>query len=214
MKMLNLSPFFSFVLIIDHHLPTNKMPLFSNTAISVFDEKFPGSGLVFDSLSLDIRCYKTVQVLEREASNSGPSEFLSPSLPPSPFPPSLHSQVTNPSNNPLPSRPSQIHTHNRNHVPNQSTRKPLPQRLWTATTTTRQPHFQNPLIIAKQQQQEKSQSHSNFFFFLFFFLLAKNRTLQTNHSETRRFTMDRWRYKYSKWRVERKRDFAEFVNCK
>lgn len=67
------------VLIIDHHLPTNKMPLFSNTAISVFDEKFPGSGLVFDSLSLDIRCYKTVQVLEREASNSSPSQFLSPS---------------------------------------------------------------------------------------------------------------------------------------
>lgn len=30
MKMLNLSPFFSFVLvlIIDHHPPTNKMPLF------------------------------------------------------------------------------------------------------------------------------------------------------------------------------------------
>lgn len=56
------------------------MPLFSNTAISVFDEKFPGSGLVFDSLSLDIRCYKTVQVLEREASNSSPSQFLSLSL--------------------------------------------------------------------------------------------------------------------------------------
>lgn len=88
-------PLFSFVLVlvIDHHLPTNKMPLFSNTAISVFDEKFPGSGLVFDSLSLDIRCYKTVQVLEREASNSSPSQFLS--LSPSPFPPSLHSQVTN-----------------------------------------------------------------------------------------------------------------------
>lgn len=71
--------FFHSVLIIDHHLPTNKMPLFSNPAISVFDEKFPGSGLVFDSLSLDIRCYKTVQVLEREASNSSPSQFLSPS---------------------------------------------------------------------------------------------------------------------------------------
>lgn len=68
------------------------MPLFSNTAISVFDEKFPGSGLVFDSLSLDIRCYKTVQVLEREASNSSPSQFLSPS----PFPSSFHSQITTP----------------------------------------------------------------------------------------------------------------------
>lgn len=75
--MLNLSPFSHFVLIIDHHLPTNKLSLFPNTAISVFDEKFPGSGLVFDSLSLDIRCYKTVQVLEREASNSSPSQFLS-----------------------------------------------------------------------------------------------------------------------------------------
>lgn len=82
-------PFFLHsVLIIDHHLPTNKMPLFSNTAISVFDEKFPGSGLVFDSLSLDIRCYKTVQVLEREASNSSPSQFLSLSLPLS-IPPSI-----------------------------------------------------------------------------------------------------------------------------
>lgn len=82
------SPFFSFVLvlIIDHHLPTNKMPLFSNTAISVIDEKFPGSGLVFDSLSLDIRCYKTVQVFEREASNSSPSQFLSLSLSLLPFP--------------------------------------------------------------------------------------------------------------------------------
>lgn len=82
-KLLNLSPFFFhfvLVLVIDHHLPTNKMPLFSNPAISVFDEKFPGSGLVFDSLSLDIRCYKTVQVLEREASNSSPSQFPSPFL--------------------------------------------------------------------------------------------------------------------------------------
>lgn len=94
--MLNLSLFFLHsVLIINPHLPTNKMPLFSNTAISVFDEKFPGSGLVFDSLSLDIRCYRTVQVLEREASNSSPSQFLSPSLYPS-----LHSQVTKPPNNP------------------------------------------------------------------------------------------------------------------
>lgn len=42
--------------------------------ISVHDENFPGSGLVFDSLSLDIRCYKTVQVLEREASNSSPGQ--------------------------------------------------------------------------------------------------------------------------------------------
>lgn len=132
-KMLNLSPFFYLVLvlIIDHHLPTNKMPLFSNTAISVFDEKFPGSGLVFDSLSLDIRCYKTVQVLEREASNSSPSQFLSLSLPSLPLSlPSLSPFPNNKStNNPLPSRPSQIHPHNRNHVPNQPTRKPLPQRL-------------------------------------------------------------------------------------
>lgn len=68
-------PLFFFILFLSLIiiLPTNKMPLFSNTAISVFDEKFPGSGLVFDSLSLDIRCYKTVQVLEREASNSSPS---------------------------------------------------------------------------------------------------------------------------------------------
>lgn len=81
---------FVLVLVIDHHLPTNKMPLFSNTAIPVFDEKFPGSGLVFDSLSLDIRCYKTVQVLEREASNSSPSRFLSLSLSLSlPLPPSI-----------------------------------------------------------------------------------------------------------------------------
>lgn len=86
MKMLNPSPFFHFVLVINPHLPTNKMPLFSNTAISVFDEKFPGSGLVFDSLSLDIRCYKTVQVFEREASNSSPSQFLSLSLSLLPFP--------------------------------------------------------------------------------------------------------------------------------
>lgn len=118
-------PFFSLVLvlIIDHHLPTNKMPLFSNPAISVFDEKFPGSGLVFDSLSLDIRCYNTVQVLERETSNSSPSQFLSLSLSLPPFPNNKSP------NNPLPSRPSQIHTHNRNHVPNRPTREPLPQRL-------------------------------------------------------------------------------------
>lgn len=83
-KMLNLSPFFFFLflfLLLIIILPTNKMPLFSNTAISVFDEKFPGSGLVFDSLSLDIRCYKTVQVFEREASYSSPSQFLSLTLP-------------------------------------------------------------------------------------------------------------------------------------
>lgn len=112
------------VLVIDHHLPTNKMPLFSNTAISVFDEKFPGSGLVFDSLSLDIRCYKTVQVLEREASNSSPSQFLSLTLP------LLLSFPSNKSpNNTLPSRPSQIYPHNRNHSPNRPTSQNLPQRL-------------------------------------------------------------------------------------
>lgn len=74
------------------------MPLFSNTAISVFDEKFPGSGLVFDSLSLDIRCYKTVQVFEREASNSSPSQFLSLPLPI----PRKGKQVTNPLTTPSP----------------------------------------------------------------------------------------------------------------